>query len=329
MPTLCAILISFQLALVISAQAREHVLGGYVSAWIGQGGTDFLTHYLIATCGFPIGHVPSPSLESFQTRKREDTMITRETMVGLARQLRPIGFGLLTALVVLSQPGQGSAVEATKPGERFEITSVKAVRPTLVDTVAALQKRDIAAAKTAFGAYDSLWNGIEMYVSTRSKDMYDALEHVLQARIEKALNAANPDMSALLTDAHAMLAKYDEAIDMVAKAPPLSPLYDDIARLRIVRAHLREVVPALKAGNFDKARKSFASFDATWDSIEYMVQAHSADDYVAIEKGMIEIEKALMPEKPDVAGVTALVNDVMAKYNVTVTELVKEARSRP
>jgi len=256
-------------------------------------------------------------------------MIAQEAVTGWARELRHIGLGLFTALAMLGLAGQASAVEAAKPGERFEITSVKAVRPTLVDTVAALQKRDIAAAKTAFAAYDSLWNGIEMYVNTRSKDMYDALEHVLQARIEKALSAANPDMSALLTDAQAMLAKYDEAIEMVAKGQPLNPLYDDIARLRIVRAHLREVVPALKAGNFDKARKSFAAFDATWDSIEDMVKAHSADDYVEIEKGMIEIEKALMPDKPDVAGVTALVNGVMAKYNATVTDLVKEARSRP
>jgi hypothetical protein len=256
-------------------------------------------------------------------------MITRETMTSWGRHLRHAGFGLFTALVVLGQPGQTSAVEAAKPGERFEITSVKAVRLTLVDTVAALQKRDIAAAKAAFAAYDSLWNGIEMYVNTRSKDMYGALEQVLQARIEKALNAANPDMSALLADAQAMLVKYDEAIDMVAKAPPLNPLYDDIARLRIVRAHLREVVPALKAGNFDKARKSFAAFDNTWDSIEDMIKARSADDYVAIEKGMIEIEKALMPEKPDVAEVTALVNGVMAKYNASLAEVVKEARSRP
>jgi tetratricopeptide (TPR) repeat protein len=250
-------------------------------------------------------------------------------MTSWRRQLRLVGIGLFAALAMFGQPGQTGAVETAKPGERFEITSVKAVRPTLVDTVAALQKRDIAAAKAAFAAYDSLWNGIEMYVNTRSKDMYDALEHVLQARIERALNAPNPDLSALLTDAQAMLAKYDEAIDMVAKAPPLNPLYDDIARLRIVRAHLREVVPALKAGNLDKARKSFAAFDATWDSIEDMIKARSADDYVAIEKGMIEIEKALMPEKADVAEVTALVNGVMAKYNVTVTDLVKEARSRP
>jgi len=256
-------------------------------------------------------------------------MIARQTMTSWFQQLRPIGVGLFMALAMLCQPGPASAVEAAKPGERFDVTSVKAVRPALVDTIAALQKRDIAGAKTAFEAYDSLWNGIEMYVNVRSKDMYDTLEHVIQARIEKALNAPNPDVAALLADAQAMLAKYDEAIDMVAKAPPLNPLWDDITRLRIVRAHLREVGPALKAGNFAKARKSFAAFDATWDGIEDMIKARSADDYVAIEKGMIEIEKALMPEMPDVAAATALVNSVMAKYNVHVTEMIKEARSRP
>jgi hypothetical protein len=243
--------------------------------------------------------------------------------------LRRFGFGLFAMLAVLGFAGQAGAVEAAKPGERFEVTSVKAVRPTLVDTIAALQQRDAPRAKAAFEAYDSAWNGIEVYINTRSKDMYDVLEHVLQARIEKALGAPNPDIAATLTDAQAMLVKYDEAIDMVAKAAPLNPLYDDIARLRIVRAHLREVPPALKAGNLVKARKSFEAFDDTWDSIEDLIKARSADDYVAIESGMIEIEKALMPEKPDVAQATALVNGVMAKYNANLAEIVKEARSRP
>jgi hypothetical protein len=256
-------------------------------------------------------------------------MIMRKAMTAWSRPLRHIGFGLFAALVLLGQPGQAGAAEAAKPGERFEITSIKAVRPTLADTIAALQRRDIAGARTAFEAYDSAWNGIEMYINTRSKDMYDALEHVLQARIEKALSAPNPDVPAVLADAQSMLVKYDEAIDMVAKGPPLNALYDEIARLRIVRAHLREVVPALKAGNFGKARKSFAAFDTEWDSIEDMIKARSADDYVAIEKGMIDIEKALMPDRPDVAAATALVNGVMAKYNATVTALTREARSRP
>jgi hypothetical protein len=242
---------------------------------------------------------------------------------------RHIGFGLITALAVLGCVGPAGAVEAAKPAERFEVTSIKAVRPTLVDTIAALQQRDAARAKAAFEAYDSAWNGIEVYINTRSKSMYDELEHGFQARIEKALGAPSPDIAATLADAQAMLVKYDETIDMVTKAAPLNPLYDDIARLRIVRAHLREVPPALKAGNFAKARKSFEAFDDAWDSIEDLIKARSADNYVAIESGMIEIEKALMPEKPDVAQATALANGVMAKYNANLAEIVKEARSRP
>ena len=240
---------------------------------------------------------------------------------------RLVGLGLLTMGAVGAAAALAPAVQA-RGAERLEVSGIKAVRPALVNTVAALKKGDAAGAKAAFEAYDSGWNGIEVYINTRSKDMYDVLEHALQAKIEKALDAPNPDTAAVLADAQAMLVKYDEAIDMVAKAPPLNPLYDDIARLRIVRAHLREVPPALKAGNFDKARKSFAAFDTNWDSIEDLIKARSADDYVAIEKGMIDIEKALMPQMPDVAQATALVNAVMAKYNANLAEIVKEARSR-
>jgi hypothetical protein len=251
-------------------------------------------------------------------------MNARERTAGFNRLLCHAALCLFAALATFGQTSQAAA-----QAERFEVASIKAVRPALVDTIAALQKGDVGGAKAAFEAYDSLWNGIETYVNTRSKDIYDNLEHGFQARIEKALSAPGPDVAALLSEAQAMLVKYDETIDFVSKSPPLSPLYDDIARLRIVRAHLREVVPALKAGNVVKARNSFSTFDSTWDSIEDMVKAHSADDYVAIEKGMIEIEKALMPEKPDVAAATALVNGVMTKYNATLAALMKEARSRP
>jgi hypothetical protein len=243
---------------------------------------------------------------------------------GWARPVRAIVLGALAAIMVV---GCGSPAPAAD--ERFEITSIKAVRPTLVDTVAALQQRDVARAKAAFAAYDSAWNGIEVYINVRSKEMYDVLEHNYQAKIAKALEAANPDPAAVLADAQVMLAKYDEAIGLVSKAAPLNPLYDDIARLRIVRAHLREVIPAMKAGDVAKARKSYEAFDTSWDSIEDLIKARSEDNYVAVEKGMIEIEKALMPEKPDAAKVTALVNEVLARYNASLAEVVKEARSRP
>ena len=93
------------------------------------------------------------------------------------------------------------------------------------------------------------------------------------------------------------------------------------------RTAVCEVPPALKAGNLVKARASFKNFDDNWDSIEDLIKARSADAYVAIEKGMIEIEEVLMPEKPDAGKATALVNDVMTRYNAVLGEIAKDARA--
>ena len=233
-------------------------------------------------------------------------------------------------LTVASGVGSVSSAAAVSPqsagAERFEVLSVKEARPALVNTVAALKKGDVAEAKIAFDAYDSAWNGVEVYINTRDKTVYSDLEQNYQAQIAKGLNSPNPDTTALLAQAQAMLAKYDEAISLVENGAPLNPLYDDVARLRIVRANLREVTLALRAGDFAKARKSFAAFDDKWDSIEDIVKARSADSYADIEKGMIQIEQALMPAKPDVDQVTALVKGVMDKYNAVVADVTKDAR---
>lgn len=247
----------------------------------------------------------------------------------MIRHVRRIGFALLVVTSMASQADETwTAQAAIASSERFEVSSIKAVRPTLVDTITALQQRDAAEAKAAFEAYDLAWNGIEFYVNTRSRAMYDLLEHEFQARIAKGLGDPNPDIDALIGDAKAMLAKFDETVSMIAGMPPLNPLYDDIARLRIVRAHLREVGPALKAGNLAKARKSFEAFNDNWDSIEDLIKVRSGEAYVAIEKGMIQVENALMPDKPDTAKVTGLVNDVMARYNAVLGEIAREARAR-
>jgi tetratricopeptide (TPR) repeat protein len=238
-----------------------------------------------------------------------------------------VGLGLLTMGAVGASAAQAPAARA-RGTERFEVSGLKAVRPTLVNTVAALKKGDVAGAKAAFEAYDSAWNGIEVYINTRSKDMYNELERNLQSRITTGLNSPKPDTTALLSDAQAMLVKYDEAISMVEKAAPLNPLYDDVARLRIVRANLREVNPALKAGNIAKARKSFGAFNDKWDSIEDLIKARSQEAYDAIEKGMIDIERALMPDKPNSDQVTTLVSGVMDKYNAVLAEITKAAQSR-
>ena len=240
----------------------------------------------------------------------------------MRQKIRQLGFAIVGTLVACT------AGQTFAQGERFEITSIKSVQPTLVSTIAALQAGEVARAKAAFEAYDSAWNGIEAYVNVRSKPMYETLEHEFQARITKALDDSNPNVAPLLADVKAMLAKFDEMVALIAPMPPLNSFYDEIARLRIVRAHLREVSTALKASNFAKARQSFQNFDDNWDSIEDLIKARNADSYVAIEKGMIAIEKALAPDKPDVAQVTAMVNEIMRLYNAALADVVRDARAR-
>jgi hypothetical protein len=99
-----------------------------------------------------------------------------------------------------------------------------------------------------------------------------------------------------------------------------------VARLRIERAHLRDVTPALKAGNIAKARMSFDAFNDNWDNIEDLVKERSRESYDAIEKGMVTVERQLMPAKPDTDAVIATVNDVMMEYNKIVNQITREAR---
>jgi len=242
----------------------------------------------------------------------------------MVQRVRRTGVAIFTTLTIMGYLAQARAAEE----ERFEISSIKAIRPTLVDTITALRQRDVARAREAFADYDSGWNGIEVYINIRNKDVYRVLELEFQPRITKALDGPNPEISEVLMDVQAMLVKFDEAVSLFANAAPLNPLYDDVARLRIVRAHLREVTPALKAGNLAKARKSFEAFEDGWFNIEDFVRAQSLDAYVAIETGMVHIEQALLlTDQPDVGAVTGLVGGVMNQYNAVVTEVQRQARS--
>ena len=107
----------------------------------------------------------------------------------MLKQSRLIATAALLAMMLEGQLGQVLAADE----ERFEVTSIKAIRPTLVDTISALQQRDIPRAKASFDAYDSGWNGIELYINIRSRDMYQLLELEFQPRIIKSLEQPAPD----------------------------------------------------------------------------------------------------------------------------------------
>ncbi len=244
---------------------------------------------------------------------------------------------LVTCGVLMALPSAGIAGQAATPAAkpaakpaagaaRFEVTSLKAVRPLVVKTIADLEKKDAAAGKADIAAFDSAWVGVEVYVNFRSMDMYNDIEHNWETKVTDALNKPGPDLTAVLADAKSLLVSYDAMLAMVEKATPLNPLFDDVARLRIERSHLREVTPALKAGDVAKARKAFAAFDDNWDNIEDLVKDRSREAYDSIEKGMVTIERQLMPARPDADQVAASVTAVMTDYNKIVAQVTKEAR---
>ena len=236
-----------------------------------------------------------------------------------------VAVGIAASLATSVFAGQAPA---TRPsgGERFEVTAIKTVRPALVRTVDALKKGDTAAAEEAFEAYDTGWNGIEVYINTRDRDMYNELEKNYQTKIEEGLKAPKPDVAALIADTQAMLAKYDQAIAMVEKAAPLNPLYDDIARVRTARSPLRFVNPAIKDGDVAHAQKAFAAFRANWPGIRELVKMRSADAFETVEQGIPSLAAALSAPQPSADQVAALVNGIIGKINAVAFELTTEAR---
>jgi len=241
-----------------------------------------------------------------------------------AWEVRLRNFLILTVVATLLS--SGANLQALTR-DTFEVSRLKAIRPTRELTIAALEKKDIAGAKAAFEAYDAAWNGVEVYINRRYIDRYNELEHGFQDRIEKGLESATPDAAALAADAKAMLAKFDETVAMIAKAQPLSPLYDDVARMRITRAPLRAVVPALKAGDVAKARASFLEFHNRWEPIEPLVEKRSHEKYEAIEKAVHDIMGAFQQDKPNVEQLTKMVNEMSLNYNLVLAELGKEAQA--
>jgi hypothetical protein len=232
----------------------------------------------------------------------------------------------VVGIVSLPLAGDGGQARPRGGVARFEVTSLRAVRPTIQKLIADLQKKDQAAAKADIEAVDAAWIGVEVYVNTRNMDMYNDIEHNWEAKITQALSKPGADLGAVLSDAQALLKSYDAMLAFVEQAPPLNAKFDDVALLRIERSHLRDVQNFLKEGRVAEAKTAWTAFDDNWDNIEDLVKDRSREAYDSIEKNMVALEKQLMPAKPDVDAVNATIVVINTDYNKIVQQITKEAR---
>jgi len=210
---------------------------------------------------------------------------------------------------------------------RKEAQLVAGPRHRLEETMSAVQAGAIAAARSALDAYDSEWNGIEVYVNFRSRALYGEIESHYEADIANALGAPQPDPTKITQMLREMIAQYDQAIQLSDGGPALSPLFDDVAAVRIVRAPLRMVTPALKAGNTATAATAFGTFKSRWPDARALIQARSVDAEREIEDALAAADEAFSAASVNAANAAPRVDRLLDRYNYGLNLLNAAARN--
>jgi uncharacterized cupredoxin-like copper-binding protein len=245
--------------------------------------------------------------------------------------------GMYSAFEVKTVPGKAQEESAAKaspaaaatsaPSVKNELTLVSAVRPNLVNLVDAAKKGDFAGAKKALKAYNTAWNGIEVYVSFRSPETYTNIETVLEAKVTSLLDATPPNAAEIVPAAEALLAKYDEVMKLVSAGKPISPLFDDVATLRILRTNtIRDAVPAIKAGDVATAKSLLSTFITKWSEVEDLVHERSADAYADIENAMAKVNAAVQKSSTTAADLAPLADTLSNRFNYAVSLFNAAAR---
>ena len=215
----------------------------------------------------------------------------------------------------------------TTTSTRKEVGLVAAPRKQLEELYDAVQKSDFAAARAAMETYNSNWNGVEVYVNFRSRELYGEIETHYESDITTAIADPTADAAQILPQIVAMVSKYDEAINLSDTGPALSPIFDDLATVRTVRAPLRLVSPALKAGDVAKAQTGFAAFKDRVAESKDLLSARSPSDYQEVQAALDAADKALAASPVDATQAGVLVDTLMERYNYAVNLINAAARN--
>lgn len=209
-----------------------------------------------------------------------------------------------------------SATTVAANGATKEITLLKAVVPSITATLDALKKGDMAAAKTAFKEYSNGWNGIEIYVKTRSEQLYNTIEVQNELKAVELFDKGNAKPAEIQPFVEGVQKGYTEAIKLAEANPTYNPVLDEIAGLRILRINLRTTIDALKANDVPTAKTSFKKFVGGWDDVEQSVSSRDKTSYKDIEDGIAKVDRDLLrAEKPVASDVLPSAEALLVKYN--------------
>src|SRR5438552_12785089 len=111
--------------------------------------------------------------------------------------------------------------------------------------------------------------------------------------------------------ARSMLASYDKAIEVSQSGQSISPIFDEVADLRVARAPLRDVPAALSANDLNRAKDIFTRFTQNWSgAVADESRARSARTQAEIEQAISAVNAAWQGPAATASTLTPLVATV-------------------
>jgi hypothetical protein len=206
-----------------------------------------------------------------------------------------------------------------------EVANLSLPRPYIDKLTAALKANDVSAATAALEAYDAAWGGVDAYVNVRSLSLYQKMQTDLETHIADGLSKPSPDYVGLAATSETLGQRYDDAIALSKNGPALSPLFDDLAALRLVRSDLRIATAALNDNNVAKATAVFNRFHSGFQPAYDVIKARSSGAATDTQNALDEAA-AKFAGKASVDELKTSLATLMTKYNVGVNLLNAAAR---
>ncbi len=214
----------------------------------------------------------------------------------------------------------GATLVQANPSSK-EVRLLKTAVPHITATLDALKKGDINAARSAFKEYSYTWNGIEVYVNSRSRQLYDTIEVQNEFKANDLFDKPGSKAEEIIPLVEGVQKGFVEAIKMAESGPAYNAVLDEIADLRIVKIDLSRSIAALAIGDMTAARTSFEKFNLGWDNIEGSVKPRSKELYKETEKMLDRVVQLYKSDKPVPADLTEAENRLLTTYNRSITML--------
>lgn len=230
--------------------------------------------------------------------------------------------------VVVAQPGgaaPASSVSFPYPAE--EVQTMRTLLPLVRDWKNAINRRDAAAGLLAAERYEIVWQGVEAYTNHRSLPLYEDLEHRTQFVIEDELELPMPDWNRLRELVAHLEADVSAAIAMSAAGPKLSPLFEDLAQLRGVRAYALVLGAAVDAGDVAKAATFLGEFVTRFPAVEGLIGFRSQPALDDVKAALGALQAKLAEAAPDPAALKAAKDLFLARLGYGLNLLNAAARA--